>query len=143
MSESEKVASYDPSEDQIMWGSVPLSGWASGSYVTIQQDGESFSKKQGADGEVVRMKRVGRMGTAKLTFLSSSLSNDVLNASHATGEIVPFMVRRGNTVVYAAKAWVEKPADIELSDEASDREWTIALAKIDPVKLAILGDEGE
>ncbi|MFH0902143.1 MAG: phage protein [Pseudomonadota bacterium] len=124
------VATFDPEKMQIVIGTVPMSGFASGTFVTVEQDGNSFNTKVGADGDVARAKIVGRPGTMKLTLMATSISNAILTALHAAEGVFPISIKDGSNTVFAAEAWIEKPASFERGDEIADTEWTFKLAKV-------------
>lgn len=124
---------YDPQKVQVILGAAPVSGFADGTFITIEQDDASWMKKAGADGEVVRTRKASRMATMTLTLLATSTFNAILTALHASDAIFPVLVKDGATIIPAGEAWVEKPPAFERGAEAADAEWVIALAKWTPV----------
>ncbi len=127
---STPVATYDPSATQIILGATPMSGFADGTFVSVEQDEDSFSTKTGADGEVARAKRVGRTGTMKLTLLATSIMNAVLSAYNAADTVFPVLVKEGASIVFASDGWVQKPAAFERGTDVADCEWTIRLKNV-------------
>lgn len=125
------VATYNPEKCQIVLGAAPVTGFADGSFVTVEQDEDSWSLKAGADGEVARSKRVARTGTMTLTLLATSISNAILTALHEATDPFPVLIKEGGTVIFAADGWVQKPAAFERGTDVSDTEWTIRLAHVD------------
>lgn len=128
------IKTYDPKLVIITMGGVPLGGYADGTFLTVVRDEAKFTKVTGADGETTRAKSNNQSGTATITLLQSSASNDVLSGFAELDDlnndgVVPFLVKdlSGRTLVAAGEAWIEEEADDEFAKETSDREWTIAL----------------
>jgi len=128
---------YDPQKVQIILGAAPITGFAAGTYVSIEQDEASFETVVGADGEVARARRAARTGTMTLTLMHTSIANAILTGLHASDVIFPVLVKDGANVVVSGEAWVEMPAAFERGVEVGDSEWTIKLAK---VSFALLGN---
>lgn len=125
------IRTYDPQKCQIILGTSPVSGFADGSFVTVEQDGESFVDKAGADGEVARARKADRRGTMKLTLLATSIFNVIMTALHAVETPFPVLIKEGGTTVFSTKGWVQKPAAFERGAEISDAEWTVRLARVE------------
>lgn len=126
-----QIATYDPTKMMVVIGAVPASGFADGTFVSVSQDGESFTKKVGADGEVARARMANRSGTMTLTLMSTSVTNAALTAFHTAETIFPVQIKDGSNVVFGAQCWVEKPPTLERGTEVGDAEWTIAIAKVE------------
>jgi len=125
---AEPVRTFDPSKCQITVGGAPLSGYASGTFVSIDQDDDSFTAKVGCDGEVARAKRPGRTATMKVTLMATSLSNVTMSGLAKSGVVFPVLVKEGGSIVFSSEAWIQKPAAFERGEDVSDTEWTIRLA---------------
>lgn len=124
---------YDPSGVQTILGAAPITGFADGTFITVEQDEDSYATRTGADGEVVRTKMVARTATMTIVLLSTSLSNLILTGLHATEVIFPVLLKDGATIIAAGEAWVQKPASFERGVDAGDAEWVLRLAKWNPV----------
>lgn len=124
---------YDPQKCMIIIGAAPASGFADGTFVTVEQDEASWSKKVGADGEVTRTRRAQRSATMALTLMATSTFNAILTALHDADAIFPVLIKDGANIIAGGEAWVEKPPAFERGVEAADAEWTLALAKWVPV----------
>lgn len=123
------VATYDPQKTQVILGAAPVSGFADGTFISIEQDDESFTLRKGADGEVARARQSARSATLTLTLMSTSTFNAILSAFHATDVIFPVLVKEGASIVAAGEAWIEMPAAFERGTDVGDAEWTIRIAK--------------
>ncbi len=127
------LTTYDPTQVAMIF-TVPITGFADGTFVTVEQNEDSFSLQVGTDGDACRTKTSNRSCRITFTLLASSASNDVLSALHnldvlsPSGDgIVPLMIKdnSGRTVLAAESAWITKPANTTYSREVEGREWII------------------
>ena len=129
------VKTYDASQVAMVFGPIEISdGLADGTFVSIEQNEDSFLLLVGADGEACRAKSNNKSGRVTFTLLQSSLANDLLSATHnldvasPNGDgIAPLLVKdnSGRTIVAAEKAWVVRQPTVEFAREVSTREWII------------------
>lgn len=128
------VKNYDPAGMVIVFAGIPITGFADGTYVSVEQNEDSYSLVVGADGEGCRSKTNNRSGRITLTLLQSSAVNDLLSALHNVdinsplGDgIGPFLMKdiTGTTVVAAEKAWIVRQATSTYSRDPESREWII------------------
>jgi hypothetical protein len=132
------LRTYDPKKVIVTVGGVPMSGYADGTFISVERDNDTWSKVSGADGAVSRAKSNDRTGTLTLTLQQTSPSNDVLSGFARVDEIsndgvVPISVTDlgGRTVIFSAFGWVQKPPTVEMAKEISNREWVLALADVE------------
>lgn len=132
------MRTYDPGQVQVLVGGNIMSGYADGTFVVVERDEDAYSKHSGTDGDVSRAKTNNKTGTMTLTLAQTSLSNDILDAIRLADElsnsgVVPVMMKdgSGNTLLFAAEAWVRKMPSSEYGNEITDREWVLDLAKLD------------
>ena len=135
---SSTIKTYDGKKVKIIVGGFPISGVADNTFVKIERDEDTFMKKIGAYGEASRSKNNNRSGTATITLLQTSPSNDILSALALTDEltntgIVPFLVQdlSGTSTFVSATAWIKRPASSEFGKEISNREWNFELIDMD------------
>ena len=128
------VKTYDAAKVLIIVNGIPIQGYAKGSFLKVSRDSPSFTKKTGSSGETARARTNDDSGTAEITLMATSLSNDALSAlralDEATGDGVgPFLAKdnSGRTIVDSESCWIRKQADYEASDEITDRVWVIDL----------------
>ena len=123
---------YSADEVIITFGPIILSGLADGTFVTVEQNEDSFTLMVGSDGDACRSKSNNRSGRVTCTLLQSSGVNDLLSAIHnldinSTGGdgINPILVKdnSGRTLHVAEKAWITKPASSSFARETESREW--------------------
>jgi hypothetical protein len=123
---------FDPKDYSLIVGGHIVEGFADGTFLLASRNRDTFALTVGADGEAARAKSNDKSGTLVFTLLQTSASNTVLSGFAQADELsnggtVPVLVKdnNGDTVIEAAIAWVRKPADVELSNEITNREWTI------------------
>lgn len=123
---------YNPADVSIIVVGIPISGYADGTFITVERDEDAFTKQIGTDGEVTRSKSNNKTGNATLTLMQTSASNALLSALHALDELSgngvgPFLMKdnSGNTVHAAQNCWIRKYPTSEWAREAGAREWVI------------------
>lgn len=126
------VANYDPAAIHIIFGVIPIEGYADGTFVSVERNEDMFALTVGADGEGVRAKSNNKSGRITLTLLQSSITNTLLSAAMVADELAsdgvgPFIMTDGNgeTLVSAQSCWITKPAKTEFGKEAATREWVL------------------
>jgi hypothetical protein len=132
------VRTYDPKQVLVLIGGAPMSGFADGSFVSVERTADTFSKVSGADGIVSRAKTNDRSGSLVLTLAQTSPMNDVLSGFAVADEltnlgVIPVLIKdnSGRSVLVSAFGWVRKPAKADFGKEISNREWTLDLADLD------------
>jgi hypothetical protein len=131
------LRTYDPKKVSLSVGGVPLSGYADGSFISVEMSNDAWSKSVGADGQTTRAKSNDKSGTITVTFAQSSASNDYLSSLALLDEKVNLGVRpahladvNGTTILMAPFAWVRKLPSSEFSKEVSNREWALDCADL-------------
>ena len=131
------VHTYDPKNNVLTIDAVPMSGFADGTYITVTFDEDAFSKVVGADGEVSRAKSNNYSGSVVVTFMQTSMSNDVLSAialldkvSNIGVVVVQLKEIGTKNFVMSADGWIRKMPDITYSKDIENREWTLDLANL-------------
>lgn len=129
---------YNPKRVIVTYRGALITGFADGSFVSVERATDSFSTQAGADGEVARVASADKSGTVRITLLQTSASNDFLSASLREDELTnqgggPLMIKdaNGRTLVVAADAWIQRAPNIEFAKEGTAREWTFGCAKIE------------
>jgi len=128
------MKTYDPTEVQINVGTLTLTGFAEGTFITITRNTtERYKKKVGAKGEVSRSKVSDNSGTIEVTLKHTSPSNlqlYILDQIPATFPIT--VIENGETkfVASATEAWIEKLPDPEFSADESNPVWIFGCADL-------------
>ena len=131
------VHTYDPKNNVLMIDAVSMSGFADGTYITVTFDEDAFTKVIGADGEVSRAKSNNYSGSVVVTFMQTSMSNDILSAIALldklsnTGVVVVILKEIGtNNIAMSGEGWIKKMPDITYSKDIENREWILDLANL-------------
>jgi hypothetical protein len=126
------VGSYDAKKVIITLGGVPIGGYADGTFVQIDPNSETWIRKVGADGEVVRALSNDNTHTIQITLLQTSLSNaylrTVMNADKLTGlGMLPlsFTDLSNMETHFWPQAWVSTEPPTGRAKETTDIQWTI------------------
>jgi hypothetical protein len=128
---------FDPKMGVLTFKGKIITGFADGTFFTVERTEDTFTETTGADGETTRVKSNNRSGRAKITLKQSSSSNDHLSVCAALDEganagVGEFQYKDvlGTTLVFAAQAYVKKPANVESAKTATDREWNLFLVDV-------------
>jgi len=128
------VRNYDPKGIIAIFSGIPIQGFAAGTFLSVEQNEDSFALTVGADGEGCRSKTNNRSAKATFTLMQSSLTNDLLSALHNVdlnsplGDgIGPLLIKdiSGTTLIAAEKAWIVRQANSTYSRDPESREWVI------------------
>lgn len=131
------IATYDPRNVIVTIGGVNLSGFADGTFVTVERAAETFTKVVGAYGEVARVRSADRSGSMTITLMQTSNANSYLNGlanqdeQSGTG-IVAIQVKdtTTNTTINATEAWIKTKPKAEFGKDMGNREWVFELADV-------------
>jgi hypothetical protein len=126
------VMTYDPKKVIITLGGVPITGYADGTFVQIDPNSETWTRKVGADGEVSRSLSNDNTHTIQITLKQTSLSNaylrTVMNADKLTGlGMLPlsFTDLSDMEIHFWPQAWVSTEPSTGRAKEETDVQWTI------------------
>jgi len=126
------VMTYDPKRVIITLGGVPIGGYADGTFVNVEGNSETWTKKVGADGEVVRALSNDNTHTVQITLMQTSLSNaylkTVYKADKLTGlGMLPLSFTDLNTMEtkFWPQSWVSTEPPTGRAKETTDVQWTI------------------
>ena len=124
------VRTYDPKQIIVTFGAIIFTGFMSGTFAAVTQNGEDFSKDKGADGTVDRINMNSDDYSIAITLKQTSLTNDALSVSRKLDKAtnvgkLPFQIKdlNGLSLFYAAQAWIRKAPDPDLGDSLTGREW--------------------
>lgn len=128
------LSTYDPSQVAIVFAGIPITGFADGTFLNVEQNEDSFTLQVGTDGDGCRSKSNNRSGRVTFTLGQWSACNDLLSALHnldvntPNGDgIGPLLIKdlSGTSMYIAEKAWITKPPAAGFGREAESREWII------------------
>jgi hypothetical protein len=126
------VGTYDPKKVILTLGGVPIGGYADGTFVQVDPNSETWTRKVGADGEVSRSLSNDNTHTIQITLKQMSLSNAYLrtvhNADKFTGlGMLPFSftdLSSGESHFWP-QAWVTTDPSLGRAKEETEMQWTI------------------
>lgn len=129
---------YSPARFKIVLDGIPVQGYAKGSFITGGRVEDSFTPSVGSLGNVARVQNLNKLGRFKVSLMQGSPSNTAFASRVQLDEqlgtkVGPFALvdLNGFTFARGEEAWIEKPADIERSDEYSNTEWSICIANLE------------
>jgi hypothetical protein len=138
---STRTSIYAPDEFIITFGPVEITtGRAEGEFLRIEQESDDVADVVGADGEVSLSRINDRRTDITLILLASSPHNDLLSiisnaireAPNMVGGIHPFNAfdANGNSLYFAANAWIKKAPDRSWGDRVEPVEWMLRAAHL-------------
>lgn len=132
------VKTYDPKSIIVIYGGVPIAGFADGTFVSVSPAGDRFGKGVGADGEVSRNKSNDNTSEVTLTLMQTSISNDYLSGVLNLDKLsnagkLPLMIKDmlGTTLLAWSEAWIKTPPTVDMSKETGERAWVLDTGQID------------
>lgn len=123
------MRTYDTEDVNVIVNGTILTGFADGTFVSVEQDEERYTPYVGAKGEVSRAKNANKMGKITITLAQDSPSNSYMSRLSNSKETFPVSVVDQNfgSTSGGNDCWVEKPSNIEYGKEISEREWVIVV----------------
>jgi hypothetical protein len=126
-----KVKSYDPKKVIVNYGGITLSGFEDGTFVEVKPSSDTWTRKVGADGEVVRVRSNDDTSEVTVTLQQVSPSNDYLSgiriadATTGLGGVLPLSIvdLSGTTVMFFPQAWIKKMPDVSRAKDAGNTQW--------------------
>lgn len=129
---------YDPRQVNVVWKGILLTGFADGSFVTVELNADAFTTTVGAYGDVVRTRSHNRTAKITIRLQAESPANDLLSIEavddmRGTGAPGPVMVSytNGTTIASAPNAWVTKMPSLDFAAESGQREWVLECDTLD------------
>lgn len=126
------VRTFDPKLVIVTFGTVIMSGYADGTFVSIEPGGPAFEMQQGADGSINRTNKNMNHYIVTVTLQQTSITNDALSVIHNADKLLntgklPLNVEDigGTSVFFAGVAWIEGDPTQDDADTAGSREWKI------------------
>ena len=115
---------YSPAEVSILVGSLIIKNWET---VAVELDEDEWTFEEGADGEISRTKKAGKMGSVTLTLKQHSSSNTDLTALSVTDAVATINVidGSGDSLHMMPEGTITKRPSASYGKEGSDREWLI------------------
>lgn len=133
------VKTYDPAAIALNVGGYLVTGFETGTFITLSRNVTNFDLKISVDGAIgERVKHNDKSALLTITLSQTSPANAVLSRLAARDEddssgIVPVSISdtlAPDTEFATGKAWVEKPADAVFADDTQGRQWLIKFAEV-------------
>ena len=138
MANPETLANYDPAAVVASFGDIDIQGYADGTFLEVEHEEDSFTKKVGSTGAATRVMNRNRSGKITITLMHAAPTNDLLMAKYredrATGlAYKAFQVKdlHGNMRCKAAECWIMKAPKIERAKDAVHTVWVFECANLD------------
>lgn len=127
---------YAPSEVRVLLaGLYSITGFAEGSSVSVSKVTSPSSSSFGISGQVERVQTPDRRYRIDLSLMSTSPSNDLLNAmfsiDQASGRLLlPIYIQDGSgtSQFTALESWITEVPSMSFTDGVETRTWTIECA---------------
>lgn len=130
MSTDLQVRTYDPKQVIVTFGTIAMMGYAEGTFISIERNGQLFEKSRGSDGSVDRTNKNAFDFSVTLTLKQTSPTNQLLSAVAAADQlsnlgVLPLVIKdlNGATVFTAPQAWIQSDPNDEFGDTSGSREW--------------------
>lgn len=131
------VKNYSPDLVDVVFKGILITGFAEGTFISIEREVDTFTKKVGSLGDVARTRSLNKSGKITITVMDTHPINDalatVIAADEATGlQYGPFSMkdRSGNTVARATEAWCMRVPKIARAQATGNVEYVFEAASI-------------
>jgi hypothetical protein len=123
---------YDPKKVIVVFGGVPIGGYADGDFIEVApNDADGFKKQVGADGEVARAQSADNTHNVTLTLMQSSMSNQYLSGIRTMDKMtgkgcLPLAITdvNGVSLHFWPEAWIKGDPTWGYGKELKERQWT-------------------
>lgn len=123
---------YDPALVSVIAASVPLTGLAEGTPLTVARNNDAVTLKKGMHNASGWAENTKTDGTITVVLMGTHPDNDVLSLLEATKKEFPVMIKdnSGRSLHFAESCRIQKPADKVYGDEIQDTTWIILCADL-------------
>ena len=125
-----QTKTYAPDMVVMNFGPSLITGFSSGSIITVEREVESFSKRVGAQGDTTRVRSANISGRVTIRLKQVADSNRILSSIlnmdelFGSGKFPLYVADTGGSSLFsAAEAWIVKNPLVDFSDDESPREW--------------------
>lgn len=126
------TSTYSPSDVSFkLYGIFEITGFAAGSFISIQKQGSRFSTAVGAQGNVARVHNSNDVYQVTLSLAQSSFWNQILTAIHELDEAslvgkFPIMISdgSGDSLFISSTAWIDNVPNVSYSEGMETRDWS-------------------
>ena len=126
---SDYLGTYDPLEVTLNVGTLAVTGFADGEFITCARvDPDLYKNHTGAYGETSRAKNNNKTGTIVFTLKSTSPSNAKLDLMKLNPVTMPIIVKNNSTrkhIAVCTEGWINKEPNKVYGAEETMIEWEI------------------
>lgn len=131
------MESYHIDKVLLVWNAIPISGYASDTFIEVERDEDGFTTYTGALGDVCRTRSLNLTGKITVTLMATAPINSLLAAAAQEDELTgtgfgPIQLKdlSGGMFAEGAESWVMKRPKIERGKESGTVQWVFAVAKL-------------
>lgn len=133
MASTNFLTDYDPSEVALNFGGVPISGFATGTFISVVKNVDTWSTVSGIGGEGMFVKNNDNFWTITLTLMSNSAGNDYLSSLANSDQFLvgygflPVYIKNnlGRELFTSPSVKIAKMTDVNFSDAGEAKVWTL------------------
>lgn len=127
------LAHYSPEDVTVLLAGVkPIEGFQDGTFISIKKDVPVFKTYRTSDGKIARLKDNDASYTITLTLMSTSPSNNVLDAWMKLDQIssmakIPMIIKDelGSSLFFSTTTWIEEPPELTFATSTEPRTWVL------------------
>ncbi len=128
---------YSPDQVDVIFSSFSITGYAEGSFIEVEREVDTFTKKVGSLGDVCRTRSLNKSGKITITLVDSHPINDVLATLISQDEqfgtsfgAFSMKDRTGNTEVRATEAWCMKVPKVTRAQASGNISYVFEAASL-------------
>lgn len=129
---AKRTATIDPSQINLIFGGVPITGFPDGVFISAEYDEDHFVKETGVD-QTTRVASNNYDATLTITLAQASASNDYLSSvaeldRRQLAGVLPLMLKdsAGRTTLGSSAAWIRRSAAASFAKGTGEnREWVL------------------
>lgn len=129
---------FVPEDVVISWGGVPITGFASDTFVSISRNAANTNQVVGADGTVGITKVSDRTAMIELTLLQNATSNRFLALTQRNQDLgkvqranMTIVDPSGGAFVVAFMAHIVEPAEVSFGADSQERTWKFFVERLE------------
>mgnify|MGYP001559136436 FL=1 len=130
------MATYDPTRVHLIYGILPITGFAEGSMITLSPQGDGVRAVTGTAGETAFIETPNRQHEVTFRLFETAPSNVALMLLFQAGNVpVPLAINSMSTgaTMLAAAAKLERIPGTTYDKDVPVREWKLVIPKLETV----------
>ncbi len=142
-----RVKTYDCKKFKMLFGTEIITGYAAGTFISIEPQGDGTTAVVGCDQEIVRsIDPESILAQVTITLLQSSSSNTMLSGlkdvdNQSGAGISPLIIKdlTGNSVFISDQAWIVKKPNLQRGKTAEDGNCEWVFLAVAPDEAYVVG----